>query len=283
MKRTILLFLLVLAFSFSKAQSIFNINFYQNLVNQKETNLALLYLNKCELVTQNETILDSIYFYKGITHFNTKQFKESVFSFIKISENSIFDIQSKMYLTIGLLYLDSSENYISNELKLIKGDSVFNQIKTITLASVALLNNNLLAYDSLVLQIKDSLYYFSNLQVSLNKWRKKANLKTKSPMIALGLAAMVPGLGKVYAGKPFDGLSTFLTHIPLGFIVWESYNNAGMNSARFITFTAISSLFYVGNILTSYHYIYKNRKEEKIDRKNEILLQCNIMLRNYYN
>jgi TM2 domain-containing membrane protein YozV len=168
-------------------------------------------------------------------------------------------------------------------LKPIKGDSVFNQIKTITLASVALINNNYVVYDSLILQLKDSLFYYNNLQVSLNKWRKKATIKTKNPIIAAGLAAMVPGLGKVYAGKPYDGLSTFLTHVPLGFVIWESYNNAGVNSARFITFTSITSLFYVGNILASYHYIYKNRKEEKIDRKNEILLQCNIMLRNYYN
>jgi hypothetical protein len=283
MKRTALLFILFIAFSFSKAQSNFNIDFYQNLVNQKENNLALLYLNKCELVTENLSILDSIYFYKGKTHFNTKQFKESVFSFNKISGNSTFYIQSKMYLSIGLLYLDSSEKYINNELKPIKGDSIFNQIKTITMASVALLNNNLLAYDSLILQLKDSLYYFSNLQVSLIKWRKKSTIKTKNPLIAAGLATIVPGLGKVYGGKPYDGLSTFLTHVPLGLLVWESYYNVSVNSARFITFASITSLFYAGNILASYHYVYKNRKEEKIDRKNEILLQCNIMLRNYYN
>lgn len=283
MRRTIILFLLVLAFSFSKAQSSFSIDFYQNLINQKENNLALLYLNKCELVTENKSILDSIYYYKGKTYFNVKQFKESVFSFNKISNNSTFYNQSKIYLSIGLLYLDSSDNYINNELIPLKGDSVFNQIKTITMASIALLNNNLLAYDSLVLQLKDSLFYYNNLQVSLNKWRNKANINTKNPIISAGLAAMVPGLGKVYSGKPYDGLSTFLTHIPLGFIVWESYSKAGINSARFITFASITSLFYVGNILNSYHYIYKNRKEEKIDKKNEILLQCNIMLRNYYN
>ncbi len=133
------------------------------------------------------------------------------------------------------------------------------------------------------MNIKDSLFYYNNLQVSLNKWRNKANKKTKKPIIAAGLSALVPGLGKVYGGKPYDGLGTFLTHVPLGFIVLESYNKAGLNSARFITFTSFATLFYIGNILASYHYIYKNRKEENFDKKNEILLQCNIMLRNYYN
>ena len=283
MRKIFLLYILLLTVCFGKAQSNFNYDFFQNLVNQKETNLAILFLNKCELLPQNTTTLDSIYFYKGKIYFNTKLFKQSVLAFNKISDLSVFYNQSKIYQSIGLLYLDSSENYINNELKPIKGDSVFNQIKTITMASVALLNNNLLVYDSLILQIKDSLFYYNNLQVSLNKWRKKANLKTKKPFIAAGLSALVPGLGKVYGGKPYDGLSTFLTHVPLGLIVWESYNNAGVNSARFITFTSISSLFYFGNILASYHYIYKNRKEEKIDKKIEILLQCNIMLRNYYN
>ncbi len=31
-------------------------------------------------------------------------------------------------------------------------------------------------------------------------------------------------MGKVYAGKPYDGLSTFLTHVPLSLVVLESYN-----------------------------------------------------------
>lgn len=283
MRKIFLLFILLLTVYLGKAQTNFNVDFFQNLVNQKESNLAVLYLNKCELVTQNSSTLDSIYFYQGKTHFNTKQFKQSVLAFNNISTFSVFYNQSKIYQSIGLLYLDSSEKFINNELIPIKGDSIFNQIKNITLASVALINNNLVVYDSLILQLKDSLFYYNNLQVSLTKWRKKATLKTKNPFISASLSAIVPGLGKVYAGKPYDGLSTFLTHVPLGFVVLESYNNTGVNSARFITFTAISSLFYIGNILASYHYIYKNRKEAKIDKKNEILLQCNIMLRNYYN
>ena len=283
MRKTILLFILFLVFGYGKAQSNFSVNFYQNLVNQKETNLAILYLNKCELLPQNIATLDSIYYYKGKTFFNSKLFKQSVLAFNKISTLSVFYNQSKIYQSIGLLYLDSPENYINYILKPLKGDSLFNQIKSISMASVALLNNNFLVYDSLILQLKDSLFYYNNLQISLSNWRKKATLKTKNPIIAASLSAIIPGLGKVYGGKPYDGLSTFLTHVPLGLTVWESYKNAGFNSARFITFTSISSLFYFGNILASYHYIYKNRKEEKLDRKNEILLQCNIMLRNYYN
>lgn len=283
MKKNILLINLFFFANFSIAQTKFNVDFYQNLLNQKETNLAMLYLNKCELVAQNSSTLDSINFYKGKISFDTKQFKLSVSSLNKISETSVFYNQSKMYKSIGLVYLDSSEKYINNELLSIKSDSVFNQIKTITLASVALINNNLLVYDSLISQIKDSLFYYNNLQVSLNKWYKKASKKVKRPVVAAGLSALAPGLGKVYGGKPYDGLGTFLTHVPLGIILWESYNKAGPNSARFVSFTAITSLFYFGNIVASYHYIYKNRKEEKFDKKNEILLQCNVMLRNYYN
>lgn len=283
MKKNILLINLFFFANFSIAQTKFNVDFYQNLLNQKETNLAMLYLNKSELVAQNSSTLDSINFYKGKISFDTKQFKLSVSSLNKISETSVFYNQSKMYKSIGLVYLDSSEKYINSELLSIKSDSVFNQIKTITLASVALINNNLLVYDSLISQIKDSLFYYNNLQVSLNKWYKKASKKVKRPVVAAGLSALAPGLGKVYGGKPYDGLGTFLTHVPLGIILWESYNKAGPNSARFVSFTAITSLFYFGNIIASYHYIYKNRKEEKFDKKNEILLQCNVMLRNYYN
>jgi hypothetical protein len=155
-------------------------------------------------------------------------------------------------------------------------------MKIMMAASYALIANNYQLYDSTINQIKDTLFIYNSLQITLNKWRKSMNKKVKSGFLASTLSTLVPGLGKVYAGKHFDGLNTFFTHVPLVFILNESYQKAGINSGRFITFSIITSMFYFGNILTSYHYIKTGRKEIDFEKKNEILLQCNIMLRNYF-
>lgn len=267
-----------------QAQQVFNYSFYKNLVNQKENDVALLYLYNCTRATNNMQVLDSLFFLSGKLYFDKKDFSSAVNALHKISNNSVFAHQAKLYEVIGLAYLDSSEQYISSRLPAYNpSDSVFNQIVNISHAAIALLKNNVQLYDSLHRSINDSLFYYQSLKATLNKWRLNSEKHKKSPLVAATLSALVPGLGKVYANKPYDGLSTFLTHIPVALILIESQSKAGINSARFITFSAIGSLFYIGNIWSSYFYILKQRKDVNFDRKNEILLQCNVMLRNYYN
>lgn len=286
MKKLILLFVVLSAQLLLKlqAQQVFNFSFYKNLINQKENDVALLYLHNCIQTTNSHQVLDSLFFFSGKLHFDKKDFAPAVNALNKVTNNCAFSQQAKLYEVIGLTYLDSSEQYIISRLPADdSSDSVFNQIVNIEHAAVALIKNNIQQYDSLQRIINDSLYYYQSLKVTLNKWRVNSEKHKKSPVLAASLSALVPGLGKVYANKPYDGLSTFLTHIPLAFILIESQSKAGINSPRFITFSAIASLFYIGNVWSSYFYILKQRKEVNFDRKNEILLQCNVMLRSYYN
>jgi hypothetical protein len=276
-------FLLFIAGLYSKAQSQFDYTFYKNLINQKEQDLALLYLNN-SLPINNLIQKDSILYLKGIQFYEKKQFDSSVFYLQKISNSSPTFTHAKLVQAIALSYLNNPELAISKSLNAVSNsDSVIKQIKILLLASNAIIHKNYSSYDSLIAQINDSLYIYNSLQTTLNKWSKKRTQKVKSGFVAGIFSAVVPGLGKVYAGKGFDGLSTFFTHVPLVFILNESLQNSGVNSGRFITFASITSLFYIGNILTSYHDVKLSRKEVDFERKNEVLLQCNIMLRNYFN
>jgi hypothetical protein len=278
-----ILFLLFIVGFYSKAQSQFDYTFYKNLINQKEQDLALLYLNN-SLPINNLIQKDSILYLKGIQFYEKKQFDSSVFYLQKISNSSPTFTHAKLVQAIALSYLNNPELAISKSLNAVSNsDSVIKQIKILLLASNAIIHKNYSSYDSLIAQINDSLYIYNSLQATLNKWSKKRTQKVKSGFVGGIFSAVVPGLGKVYAGKGFDGLSTFFTHVPLVFILNESLQNSGVNSGRFITFASITSLFYIGNILTSYHDVKLSRKEVDFERKNEVLLQCNIMLRNYFN
>lgn len=72
----------------------------------------------------------------------------------------------------------------------------------------------------------------------------------KSPLVAAGLSALIPGLGRAYSGRIFEGLLGGLMTFLIGQIALEAYQNdrpvkASMFSAYFIS-------FYSGEIYGAY-------------------------------
>ena len=72
--------------------------------------------------------------------------------------------------------------------------------------------------------------------------------KKKSPFVAGLLSAIVPGLGRAYAGKAKQGLGSFLPVVVLGALTYEGYANGGVTDARFIVFGSLFTIFELGNI-----------------------------------
>ena len=74
------------------------------------------------------------------------------------------------------------------------------------------------------------------------------NLPAKSPMLAGLFSAIVPGTGKIYAGRPNDAV---LTLVVLGLTGWQTYNGFhgdGTKSTKGWIFGTLSGLFYLGNV-----------------------------------
>ena len=77
------------------------------------------------------------------------------------------------------------------------------------------------------------------------------SLPRKSPVLAGLLSATIPGAGKFYCDRPWDGLYSFLT---VGAFVWQSYigfKRDGRNSIRGWAFGIAGGVFYLGNIYGS--------------------------------
>jgi len=80
--------------------------------------------------------------------------------------------------------------------------------------------------------------------------------RTKSPFYAGGLSAVLPGLGRAYAGRPYEGFLSGLMILFMGQLTLNSYNNNGNLSP---VFTAFFLTMYGGEIygsyrLTKYHH-----------------------------
>jgi hypothetical protein len=77
------------------------------------------------------------------------------------------------------------------------------------------------------------------------------SIPRKKPWIAGTMSAVLPGLGKIYAGRSIDGLFSMLL---FGFMTWQSldgFHDKGRNSSRGWFYASLGSVFYVGNIFGS--------------------------------
>jgi hypothetical protein len=72
----------------------------------------------------------------------------------------------------------------------------------------------------------------------------------KSPLLAAGMSAMLPGAGRIYSGRFWDGLFGFIT---VGMLANATYMNINMGNKWGTTFSAAAMLiFYCGEIIGAY-------------------------------
>jgi TM2 domain-containing membrane protein YozV len=80
---------------------------------------------------------------------------------------------------------------------------------------------------------------------------KAESLRMKRPWLAGGLATVLPGAGKVYCGRTYDGIYSLLV---IGLTAWlacDGFEQDGAGSERGWVFGALSGTFYLGNIYGS--------------------------------
>ena len=73
----------------------------------------------------------------------------------------------------------------------------------------------------------------------------------KSRFLAGFLSAVIPGLGKVYAKKPLDGIYSFFTIGLAGWQAYDGFHKDGISSFKGWAFGVIGSVLYLGNIYGS--------------------------------
>lgn len=150
------------------------------------------------------------------------------------------------------------------------------------MSATAFLANDtaLLAADSVSLAyVKGPAIEFTN---RLRKEMDRAtHIRKKSPALAAGLSAVIPGLGKVYAGRPRHGLAAFLPCAVLGFEAAEAYKNGGWKDTRFLVCSTLFSVFYIGNIYGSALTVKAVRNETINDARYRIQADLVLSLRQF--
>ena len=105
--------------------------------------------------------------------------------------------------------------------------------------------------------------------------------KVKNPLLAGMLSALIPGLGKVYAKKPHEALTSLM---PVAFN-WiqaaEGYYYEQWRSPHFYIFGSIGTVFYFSNIAGSSLSAKRKNKEFNTYIKNNIDFETNKLISFY--
>jgi TM2 domain-containing membrane protein YozV len=96
--------------------------------------------------------------------------------------------------------------------------------------------------------------------------REGSGFPRKSPVFAGILSAVIPGSGKIYAGRFMDGLISLVTVGIFGGMAVYSFCDEGIGSVRGWIYAGVGGIFYLGDIYGSVTaaQLYNREQEDRI-------------------
>lgn len=234
---------------------------------------------------QSTDLRDSLLYFNGwIAYFN-QHFDDATAEFSKISPTSKIYTQSAFYKSISHVYLQEydSAKYEILQLKAI-GDDQYHDFADFQLAGIALLQRDYAAYDSIASQFAGKNYAFASEEKELNSLADSMmQYKRKSAFLAGFLSALLPGMGKFYAGYKGTPFGALVTNLPLAAVAVECFIIGGALSVPFLITAPIFGVFYIGNIWGSALSVYAHEKEFYDEMDHNILYDLHIPIRRVFN
>jgi len=104
-----------------------------------------------------------------------------------------------------------------------------------------------------------------------SQYEKYWRIEKKSGALATFYSLVIPGSGKLYYHQKHQALNMFLANLALGLQAYESYNKAGPQSARFIIFGGLFSVFYISNLYGTAVGLKKAKRDNKKQLQYELV------------
>lgn len=256
--------------------------FVNHLLNNNMHDEALFVL-KQKLQSSTGARADSINLLIGKTHYALQQLVLSNSFLQKVStSNETLFAEAHFFSTFNSAYLRqfaTAQHKLENAVFL---NPTFSELKNFELAGLYLLQNDFSRFDSIGSSITQSPLFQLQYKNFANYRSRLEREKRKSPFMAGLFSAVVPGLGKVYAGRRGNGLYTFLISGLLAAQTYEAYRKDGLKSARFIVYGSLFTSFYIGNIWGSTLAVRVIKNEKQDATREQILFDMHIPVRTLF-
>lgn len=224
--------------------------FIQHLDSLQLYNDLLLLNDIYAITTTNEDEQDSLRYYTGKAAYHLGRYSTSSCLLDPVAPGSPFHRKS---LLMGFSSCIRRGDYTraTNFLNKMQGDhdGCSNIECSLSRYGLALLMRDYKVFDSLsgTFNTSNTGYAYLMEDYRLLSIQLKEH-KRKRPWLAGVLSAIIPGLGKAYAGKPMHGISSFLAVATFGIQAWEGYSQRQLKSPTFYIFGGLAASFYIANI-----------------------------------
>lgn len=259
------------------------LKFVSYLITNAQYNDALFALEKLQEdnIQITSAQYDSVYFYTGWVNYFNKRFGKAITSFEKVSKETELFYTSKYYIAFCYAYtqnFNAAWDVLIN-LDITKKEEL-KEFHNFQLACVALLKRDLKAFEHYSVSFKYSNYNYAKEEEQLLVYYKDVTTaKKKSGFLAAVISAVIPGMGKFYAGYKGLPFGTLFTTLPLAAVAVETFIKGGLLSPQFLILGSVFAVFYVGNIWGSALSVNAVKKEFYAEVNYNILFDMHIPLR----
>ncbi len=263
------------------AQDSCDLKFISHLVNRGDYREALYLIDSsdCRHVKTN----DSLNYFKGWSLYSLKELDASAQCLLKTHPASVFYLKSHFFAACNYTHLGKFDEAIRTLGELQLHSAQDSAMRYFQLAGISLLQNNLPAFREWMDKTDRNQYEITEPADILQKLSGEIQShKTKSPVLAGFLSAVLPGSGKLYAGKKGEAVSAFLSTVGLGLVACENVSRRGCKDVQTILFGTAFAVAYSANIYGAVLSVRILESEYHENVKNTILFNLHIPLRNSY-
>lgn len=224
---------------------------------------------------------DTLDFLRGWTDYQLKDLPGALESFSKLDSCSPFYEKALFYSVAMDAHLGRYNSALSR-LSSYKGPK--KELESLQGAGLALLRDDPEGFSrsSQNFTFADQALYEPEKILS-DIYKKRYETPQKSPLLAAAASAVVPGLGKIYAGRTGEGVSSFLITGALGAITAEHWIKDGPKDWKTIVSGLACAVFYIGNIYGSYVSVSISNQNLRDAQETVILYNIHIPLRSVFN
>ncbi len=226
---------------------------------------------------------DSLHFYTAWANYSLKKLEEASHSFLKVSESSVFYDQSRFFAAYNQTYLGQYSNARKILESLDTEDATKHSLKYFELSGISMLEGDKKQAENSFNKINPDIAVLNQqIQALQQIGIEKEKHRTKSAWIAGTMSGILPGSGKIYAGRTGEGIASMIATTGFGLIAWENYHKNGIKNFKTLLFGGIFVASYVSNIYGSVLSVKVSEQDYANALHNQILLQLHIPLRNFF-
>ncbi|MBQ2229789.1 MAG: hypothetical protein II424_05170 [Bacteroidales bacterium] len=223
---------------------------------------------------------DTLTFLRGWAQYNLKHLPQAREYFQGIPKESSFYDQSLFYSTAVSAHLG---DFTSPVASLTGYDGPHTELRDLQLSGLALLRDDPAAFKQASQGFGFSDFALQEAEHTLcDIYNSRYVKRAKSPALAAIASAIIPGSGKIYAGKLGEGISAFLLTGVFGAITAEHWVKDGPANWKTIVPGLLGAFLYIGNIYGSYMSVSIYNSNLKDAQDTAVLYNIHIPLRSVF-